>query len=66
MWKSSAREALRLKRYRLIDERKLQEAVRVATVRFCNWSCESVCNGINDPLLTYFTNETRFYLKPAA
>jgi hypothetical protein len=66
MWKSSAREALRLERYRLTVEKNLQEAVRVATVRFCNWSCESVCNGTNDPLLTYFTNETRLYLKPAA
>lgn len=37
--------------------------VCVATVRFCNWFCESVCNGINDPLITYFTNEIRFYLK---
>lgn len=66
MQKSSAREALRLKRYKLTVRPKLQEAVCVATVRFCNWFCESVFNGINDPLLTYFTDETKFYLKTAA
>jgi len=62
MQKSFAHEALRLKRYNLTVGRKLQEAVLVATVRFCNWFCESVCNGIKDLLLTYFTDEIWFYL----
>jgi hypothetical protein len=39
---------------------KVQESDCVATVRFYNWLRETVCNGVIDFLITYFTDKTRF------
>jgi hypothetical protein len=41
--------------------KKLQEADRVARVRFCNWFCEAVRFGEVGILLTYFAGKAWFY-----
>ena len=54
------KKLLRLKPNKFTAVPKLQQLDRVATVRFCNWLWDAVCNGEIEIMLAYLTDEGLF------